>query len=1076
MDTQKYQQMIRKMVHPNVTVQSLAMYAKGMAQRFPDSLCEFLEVSCENDIFKTAAVVHQSLGSSSRMAQDFVRQILVEHCRSRACFTHLDLLAIAIYKDHQLLLASSPFFTEQLLAEAFALADVATSCWLLRMSLMHLPEEACALVRSAFCTSITTNNSRMDSVLPELLTFLLEYNAADVLSVLISITGAKKIETLCGNDLFSKVDDIIRTGQDSVQLWEVYFDFFFSRPHTPEGLLVDGLWHLEMYADEKIINDVGAIFYLYVAIHYGVEHPVFEHIHGFAPPSKHRRTHALRYRELMDSMWDEPEKFAIFLKKTILCNPFYMDRVQKDGYTLFESARDSFSYGKLMRLFEAKASPSVILTIFFCTGLRHNLPLEDVFYLAQRYEVLPDFLETLKSKPFWGVITNKKPNAIFAAPLSYFSSRVQVIIPHQDTSNAEAVNNIRKGQQFEYTIIGFDNGFIKTEIYEKNHLAASKSTAGVSWEDAVAELENMLLLPQLPDIHLQKLAITQFPLDSFFVENNLNLLTRLILDYPNQLPLFLDMLASCEWNACFRSDSFILKGNIYDKLDRYYDLTLQMFQTLFASQQSINAVLDLYFFSIYKVILPLNDLLQLADQKLLLEYLPIYTLYCRIPIEGSIICRPINIRSSEVCFVDQTIEFLSNEPFAATISSFTVYENITTRITMTPRILSGAGIKERGAMFGYLAKNIAISKRRCLIIATFPSIEQCTYREIVFNMSCMITALNLRRSDKDASRKLLKVLHNANPFAFQRSSFVDRIYFKDFAKRRKRRIQVMDTATIMALNAETIDDVRNLYLNTNIKYYMRLSEWIKLVCQRSQGLAEHLPIMLSDTVFYAIADSQGMLCMPWVEPNTIQVDPKYAGMFLHCHLKLNPNGMIQASVLQAYQSEEFYDMWHLCKMSGYQDTPEMDILVDRSVVCEKLQSATNPAEYFYESPAGDLLTFTEATRMLRELLQDLKVNNLFIHEQIIKVITNYHASVSLQEMEAAIATITERWMMLLPNSTVFNNYLAAICETILDTYDTTGLGPVIVEQCQRYTNSKNVKLFEEALRKVFGRKAAANNP
>lgn len=1067
MDTQKYHQMIRKMVHPNATVPSLAMYARRMEKQSPEALRVFLEVSCENDISKTAAVVHQSLGESEQMARDFVRQILVEHCQSRVCFTHLDVLAIAVYEDHQLLCDASPFFTEQLLTEAFALTDVATSCWLLRMSLKHLPESTCALVRKAFCTSFPTNNSRMDSVLPELLTVLLEYNAADVLSVLIRITGAKKIETLCGSDLFTKVDDMIRSGKDSIPLWEVYFDYFFSQPHTPEELQVDGLWHLEIYASDEFFDDVCSIFFFFAANYYGVDHPIFEHIAGFSPPAEHSRRHTIRYREKVDSLWDQPEVLCRFLTKTSICNPFFIEDVQDRRYTLYASANDPVSYGKLANLFEIHASASTILQIFFSTELRMNLPLEDVFYLAKRYEVLLDFLDTLKVMPFWGMITKQKPHALIVSPLSYYSSRLHVMnMIHKDINNSVFIYDNTKGQEIGYTIVGFDNGYIKTEIYEKTIPTMDQSEEAESWEHAVAELERVLGLPNVPASQLRKLAITKFQLDSFFAENNLNLLTQLILDNPNRLTVFLKMLASCEWNTCFQSDSFILKGSIYDELDHYHDLVLQMFKTLFASRQSITSILDLYFFSIYKVILPLNSLLQLADQKLLLEHLPNYTLYCHIPIEGSSTCRLINIRSSQVCFVDSTEGLLSTEPFAATISAFIVHENITSRITLMPLVFSETGIKERGAMFGYLAKNISISRRRSRIISSFPSAEQCTYRELVFNMACTLSALNLRRSDGKAMRQLLHVLSRANPFAFQRSSFVDRIYLKEFARNRKRRAEVRDTATIMVLNAETIDDVRNLYLNTNIKYHVRLSEWAKLVCQKQEALAELLPSMLENTIFYAIADSRGMLCAPWVEQNTIFVGKQYAGMFLHCHLKLEKNGIIQVKVLQSYGSEEFYDMCNLCRLSGYHSAPEMDIFVDRSTIREKVQAATTYVEADTVSPTENSPSFAEMTEMFRELLQDQEVHEQSYALQITRLIRKYHTSVSRQEMEAAVAELTEKWLMLLPSAKVFSRYLLDIYKTVLSKYGATDLGLVFAKQCQRYTSNKYAKFFESSLHSV----------
>lgn len=1051
------------------------MYAKRMAKS-PETLCAFLEASCRNDIFKTAVVVHRPLGKNGQMAKDFVHQILVNRCQSSQQFSPLDLLAIVVYKDQHLLQKVSVLFTDEFLAATFALTDVNTSCGLLRMSLANIPEESSTRVQNAFCGAILQNNSRLDSILPELLPLVLEHNAANVLSTLIEITGVKKIAAICGAELFRKVDSMIRSGMDSVPLWEAYFENFFSQPHTPEELLVEGLWHLEMYAGEEILNDVGSIFYLYAAAHCEIEHPIFEHIHVFAPPEEHRRKHVLRYREMIEARWSQPEVLANFLKKTSLCNPFYVEEVQKNGYKLFESAHETVGYSKLLRLFEARASVSTILTIFFCTELRTNLPLEDVLYLAQRHEVLPDFLNALKAIPFWGVITRRKTRTLLVSPLFFFSTRLHVMdAPYKAMNDINNAGDEQKGLEIEYAIVGFEHGYIKTSLFGRNIQSESWTSEAVSWTDAVEELRNLMQLHKVSDSQLSKLGITKFSLDGFTEENDLNLLTQLILDHPDRLQVFLDVLALCEWNDCFQNENVGLKKSIYDNLVQYYEMVLKLFQTLLASQQNIDSVLDLYFYSIFKAILPLNKLLALADHKILMEHLPNYAIYCRTRAEDSLLCRPVNIRCGAVCQLDSAEGILTTESFAATIEKFSIQDEFASRILLKALQHNEADIKMRGQMFGFLAKNINITERRANILATFPSAENCTYREIAFRMVCVGTAIDLRRSDGAALRRLIEALGDANPFLFQSSSFADRLYWMDFSKKRKYRNGVPEMLDICVLNAETIMDIRNIYLHTNVKFHKRLSDLARLVCRRREDLAEEIPSMFDGIVFHAIADSEGRLCMPWVEPNTLQVDKQYAGMVLRCNLQLNRDGTILVTVLQASRSDEFYDIWNYCRLSGYPPTPEMDISLDQSAIYEDLSNSLRLEEQIKSGTELSLTEFHRITRLFNILLHDPDLITEFFGNRICKLIHYYGTIVSQQEMEALLTELVEKWLKMLPSSkSVYKTFLPNIYWGVLDRYGSTNLGRTFSRLCNNYTDSKNHRAFEKGMdRKAYLRANAA---
>lgn len=932
MNTQQLELLISTALRPEATESSLIMCATALLRSSREDLEKLLLALCQENVTKVPAVIRCLPEDVRLWAEDLVQETLAQHCHQEENFTSGDLLAIGICNQCHLLEAAAPMLTQELIDEAFSAAEATVACQLLQMSLLCLPEELCALFRAAFSRFLIHYSSRMDKALSQLLPTVLEQDAADVLSALIENAGAEKIALLCQTDLAAEAERLILSGKDSTALWDLSFTRFFSTPRTPEELLVQGLWQIQLYASDEILDDVCSIFYLYVALHYGVDHPIFAYILDFEAPEEYTRTQTLRYRDALDALWEQPEALSRFLDKTAICNPFLQFKIHEDGYDLLKSAQNPTAFRRLSGLFTLDTPASSIINIFLSTDLRQELPLEDVLYLAQRNERLPEFLEFFKTMPLMGVVTRQRSNLIVLSPLSYHVTTLHTLRrTYHIAEGAEGKVDL-KGKEYPYTITAFVEGHIYITPCNDPTLAPFESAATLSWPEAVEELDNALSLPKLSDQQMQQLSILDFSLDSLTEENDLNLLTQVIMNHQAKLPKILELLNLCKWNTCFTTPDFRLPSNMFGLLKPYREQAAELFRSLLATFPDTAPVLSLYFSSIYRAIVPLSLLLAFQEKEILLAYLHNYPIYCRLLDPGNPLCRLSNITCAPICSVDNIEGITSRRAFAAIISDFQMQDNHVHRITLQRYTSVDEAIRERGAVFGHIAKNIPINYNRVRLIQNFPSTAQYTPREIMFNLLCMEKAIYLRRTNHKELMFLLETMGHANPFAFQNSTIADWIYLRDFRPNRNRMKNIPDTAISLVLNARDIAAVEDLYLNTNMKFYLTLPKFAELLQARNPALARQIPALFEETEFLAVADYDGCLWLPYVAQNALKVDTCHRGKVLRCRIHLDLQGQMQVTVLSQDNRKSLLDIVISCLLMGYCNTPAMDNLLRSPVM------------------------------------------------------------------------------------------------------------------------------------------------
>ena len=1068
MDMQKLQTLIGKMVYPGATVNSLTMFANKMDTSYGlDGLREFLAALCRLDIHKAAAVALRLSGSRRTVAVDYISQVLTERCNSGVDFSYLDLLAIADFGDADLLVAVSPFLTADTLEKAMQCGDCVSACTLMRLCITALPQESADLARDAFCKLLADEyNDRMEIALRELLPCLLERDEADVLSALVEVAGAQRVTGLYGEELSGEIERLILSGKDSVGVWELYFQHLFEQSPTQEELQINGLWFIQLYAGDDIYETVCASFYLHTAVRYGVDLPIFDYIEGERYSAIVSRRYIMRYRDAIRPLWKDPAALSLFLKRTSACNPFLRLMAQTKRYQLLQTAADRTAYNRLQSLFEAGLSAADIIAIFFATDLKQRLPLEDVFYLAQRYETLPELLEELRNHPFIGRVAVRDSRRFFLSPYAYFSSALHAVpINYKVLERIGRLDQLR-GRKLQYLITGFFAGYIQVEVCGGEQLTETDDEDVVTWETAIEQLRQATDLQNLTKRQLMKFAVTEFTLDDVMGESDLNLLTQLIMERADCLGGFLTLLSVCKWNASFMKPELPLPKSFFSMCHQYRQDATELFRSLLETQEDLEPVLQLYFTSVYRAVVPLNQLLIFAPRERILNLLPNFVIYCHLLEEGSVLCRMSNVSCMTVCALENGKGVSYNDHFSAVITDYTIEGDYISKILLKPYQSGSASMKAHRALFGYLASNIAIDSRREQRMAALPSAADCRYNELKFNIRCMEDAVLLRRANPAELKHLIQALGDANPFAFDLNYYANLIYLR----KEKRDEDAQGAALSMILNAKSMEDIRDFYLHTHIKFHLQLPRLVSLIRERRADLEDQIPGMFESVTFHAIADSQGRIWMPWVPQDTLRVSGEYTGMVLNCAVVPEIDESVVIHVEEAEESDVFYQILESCLLGGYRTDPEMDALVESrkaEMSAEENPPGEIPAE---ESPDDEILLSDDVTLSYGEYyarLRQFPRSERFSHEvysqAIMKMIVTYTA-VPATKMQQALANLTRKWLHLQPDRERIPAMMQEVCQCYVRQYQNTNLCQVFGKLLYDYFGMEQARSFEQQMK------------
>lgn len=1087
MDREKLNMLISKTIKPKASLSSMLICLTSLCKSDPDSAFIFLQAMCDQDISKAALAAARLSGNFALRGQELVAQTLRTRCETGENFSCETLLAILETRDRELFRLAVPHLTEELVTQVFSQCSVQSACVFMELSLQYTEADIQEACRNHFCDFLNRYDSSGDDALAKLLPVLLENNAVIVLSRLLDTLGLQKLESLHSEDWFSELDRLIVSGCDTLELWDAYFECLFRRDLSTETLLSQGLWQIQLFCDEELLNQAGACFYLHAASRLSPDHEIFLYTNGFSPCEAYSRKHTLRYQDVLQPLWEQPEALARFLDITAICNPFYDQVIQEERFTLIRDVQDNRDYSRLSSFFEKGTDCKTILKLFFYTGLKNHLPMEDLLYLSRRYDVLNPMLEELKKIPFHGIVRKHKPGLLVVSPKAYnVMSLHSLHLPYSMMQHKQGKTEDKKGKTVSYTISGFLNGRIQVSIFADDDQSASRPDEG-AWESAVSHLEYWLHVPDSQknrSLPPKGIPLLDFTLDSLTTENDLNILTDLIRQYPEKLSDFIYILRYCKWNSLFISLDTGIPGQFYQDFSKYQPCAMLLFEELVQGQIPCKLILKFYFSSIYKILIPMNRLLEMMDKTEVLEAAKLHSVYCRLRNNQYNLCRPINILCAPLCELESTEDVTSLPPsFPTIIQDYEITDGAISRISLQCQYSSVLSLKERGALFGYLAMNEHIGNQKQKNIARLPDVAQYTSRELLFNLQCMEEAILLRRSKGQELMKLLDIMDRKNPFAFQISpraeiNYLCRLYSEE------RKQNIVSAAITMILNAPDIAAIRSIYLNTSVKYYLNLQELADLIRQRRSELAGDVCDMFADISFTGTCDKNGFLWLPFVPQTTVMVGREYAGLYLSCSFRLT-DFEITAQVLSAVPSEDAIDPMLLCLMDGYRLHGAMEPLLASAMaglgVADGNKSAINQILHDPHSlrhwssriigrHAAPIPVKERKEELMRHRLQTMHQHlaeqapdPVFLKKQICSMISDCYTGVSLEEMESAIAELSDTLMQYLPQQDTIITFLREVFSTYSYRLRDNGLVYIWIDQLDHHFGKETAAEFKEKM-------------
>lgn len=1078
--------LIRRSITPKANLSSLNMCLNFIMKTDADYAFVFFDALCEFDISKAVSVASRLADSSEDKYLNYVHNILKKHCQDNDEISPEDLTSIIEYNDCELFECVMPKITQPILDKVFSDESCKTICRLLEMFLLYGNEELTVLCKDKFDAFLSRYDSSGDSTLKQLLPVLFDNNEVDILCAILRNIGLETVEKLYEGDLMQELIRLTINEDEGIEIWNSYFNLLFRSNNSFEELLEKGLWHIQIYCPDELIDEVGSAFYLYCAKHLGTDHEIFSFIDCFDSPKNFSRENTLMYQELIDNLWSDPKELVRFIDITKLCNPFIKHTFQDEGFTLIRTSEEHQDYNRIVSLFEGSTDCEIILMLFLCTGLKNNLAMEDLLYLSLRYNILDKMLEVLKTHRFSGKVTKHNGQLVIVAPMEYNVRTLHSLhLPYYALEHIDLNTRDMKGSTVKYYISGLHNEQINTTLYtQEESMQPDSFVIQKEWPDAIESFEKKLNKFKNTYTKIDpNLAILSFNLDSFAQENDFNLLTNQITENTDKLELYIRLFSIATWNRIFMTKNMNLPAEYYTKFKKYLPCTEMLFEHLFKSSADIDSIIELYLGSIYKAILPFNQLLEMGDKSALIVTLASRTIYIRMRDDYSVLCRPVNMACAPVCEMNSIDNKSLTKVFPAVITDYEITDGKVVKIKFSNQSDAPLTLEERGALFGYLALNEPIGIHKSKIISKLPPVSSYNCRELVFNLQRMEQAIILRRANGKLLTDLLYTMNDKNPFTFQTYYLADVNYLLNVYSA-SRKSSVVSSAISMVLNAKDTKALKCIWLNSSIKYHVSIPDYYDIISQRRPELAPQVTELFDKTEFICTADSDGYLWFYGIPQGSVYIGKEYAGMYLHCNI--NTDGrVIQANVIKSEKTEKVIQPIFLCIVNGY--------TLNDSITAY-IQSCLKQLGLLSENEQEINHILTNKTAFVNFMLERAKNNSSvsldetvigashkhkineffrYIHSEtfslktmqnnICKFINNNVHSTSISEMEAILSKISAELMQCYPDRKQIISFLNYIFNCYSYHYRDNRIIHIWFGQLQNYLGQDTYMAFREKI-------------
>lgn len=1005
-----------------------------------DEVKTFITAICEIDISKAAALLEVLPDDLKACCKSIVDENFQQIGHDKKAITLQELSGILEFDQQDLFSQAFPNITKEVIKKGFASFSGKNNCRFMRMFVPFKESELYEVCENAFCEYLNRYESSAKNELKLLLPQLFEIGAVKPISKLLTILGTEHLSELYDGDLKTAMSDLIIADCQSIEIWDAYFNLFFKESHNEETVLKDGLWFMQLNCCDEILDSVAASFFLYAMGKLPYSHPIFENTSLFEYVENFPNKHVYIYEQYIRDLWHNPTELKSMLSATEICNPFFKKALRHGKNLLIKNNADDNSnvFNMLEQLFINGASCEEIVYIFFNTFLKLYLNIEDLFRVANRYDCTSEILEVLKEITFEGTI--KKYNIgvlVFASEYYYSKSQYTISLNNTELLYILKINEQYdcrqlKGRIVEYKITGYYNDIIQVGIFRQPMLDTEKVCDASLWEESISKFCENIVKPRFKKgFDFRELQISDFSHNDFMENCDFSLFTDAIMQNPEQLPRVLTFLKTAQWNILFAINDISISRNLYGALSKYCDKAVEMFKTLFEADLDIDNILDLYFNSIYKVIIPFDCFIALTEKEKMLKALYDRRIYCKLlDGENRHKCRLMNIACGPVCVVANANLLEDGRRIPARCIDYKVYDDGVGKIifedvlreTMTP----GA----RGELFGYVAQNIKINSLKRERIRYLPDASELDVREIKFNLVLMAAAFKLRSSTGVELLRFVRTFGTKNPYSFQQDVNIDTLYLYKFYSQQDN-TDIRNQIAQMILNIYTATNMAEIYLNTHYKYCMDIKEFALTICKRRPELSLTVASMFDNWEFDCAVDSQGNLVSYMVPHKSVSVGKEYALKCVRCRLSVLSNGNISARVTSVLDDSQIlypvlfsamvgndvedilphlknvlkdmgeYDDFTINKMTYFGNAQHFKEQLSKDTI-KAMADRTRPdkAELLARVDYSDILT----------LLAKKPINIFELTKAVEKLIEKNSSKMSAYEIETIVCEITETFI------------------------------------------------------------------
>lgn len=1021
MEKAKIDLIIKTLIRPSTSAVSISMYISKYARSDREALNAFLNAVCSADIFKAACAVTVLSGEVKTQSAEIVANKILQNLQNGGESNVLDLSAALELNRKDLLTLFLNKLSGEDFKTAFSSLSGKNACRLMRVALGCDNDEIKEIAVYEFYKFLNRYDSSCDNELEELLPLILQGGHINIISRLIIILGNERLKQICGSSWEEKIEGLILSNCQTAEIWEAHLSNFFASSHTDDELLHDGLWFLQLNASDELIDYAAALFYLLAAKKYGVDHPIFSYSSGFEELSEFPRRLTVLYDDILRQLWNIPEKLYCFIQKTEFCNPYLKEDIRKENGLLIKNASADYSngYSLLSLLFENKLDCSTILDVFFNTFLKLTLTIDDLFYLARKFNVNEALVAAFEGRSFEGTIEKYYMGELVVSPRFYYATNLHNIRSYYfEIKYLTQVNNVTNagnlnGCSIVYKIIGYNSGQVWVRTIVPANFADKYKPDTALWLNGVA------ILPQRLGFYSHNnfpKVLTAFPAEFFINDYDFDLITEIIENNTEQLEAFLKLFKAAEWNSTFTVVDISVPAHFYGEFKKYHEKASKMFKKLFSVGCDIDSICNLYFESIYKIILPFNEFILMTDKQTMLSAISKRRFYCKL-LQGDSRhkCRLQNISCAPVCVVSDSHKLSDNKKLFVKCTDYIVYEEGLGKIIFVADNEDASSAEKRGKIYGFIALNENINVFKREKISYLPRAACYDQRELIFALERMREAVHLRKNSGNELLRLIRAFGNKSPYSFQQDIRLDVTYLKFFGDTFKNE-RFSEQITQMVLNTENTQFMAEIYLNTGFKYALSMDELVEIINRRRPELALSASEMFDRWEFICLVDDRGFLMSPFLPQYCVNVGKENAGKCFGCKIKVYGKGRIDAEILSEKGADDAVNTVLLCKMVGMSVDGVLPLLnnvanplafTSKEKFLQAVQNRILNQILPENTEDTDLLSAREEQRQIKQAIRQGGLTALALEKRINEWLEAYYYKVTVHEMTEMLIEIVE---------------------------------------------------------------------